>query len=81
MVATQCMVNQHASKTLIMTDCEEGLQCLIHHDYSARISGRLYQTVHVRKNFTPLTDGAVHISFLHFILAHYISAFIPVKDK
>ena len=39
----------------------------------------LYQTVHVRKNFTPLTDGAVHISFLHFILAHYISAFIHIQ--
>ena len=29
----------------------------------------------------PLTAGAVHIRFLHFILAHYISAFKPVKDK
>ena len=31
--------------------------------------------------FNPLTAGAVHIRFLHFILAHYISAFKPVKDK
>ena len=30
---------------------------------------------------TPLTAGAVHIRFLHFISAHYISAFNPVKDK
>ena len=34
------------------------------------------------KLFTPLTAGAVHFRFLHFILAHYIiSAFKPVKDK
>ena len=31
--------------------------------------------------FNPLIAGAVHIRFLHFILAHYISAFKPVKDK
>ena len=31
--------------------------------------------------FNPLTAGAVHISFLHFILSHYISAFKPAKDK
>ena len=29
----------------------------------------------------PLTAGAVHIRSLHFLLAHYISAFEPVKDK
>ena len=29
----------------------------------------------------PSTAGAVHIRFLHFILAHHISAFKPVKDK
>ena len=29
----------------------------------------------------PLTSGAFHIHFLHFLLAHYISAFKPVKDK
>ena len=29
----------------------------------------------------PLTAGAVHIRFLHFLLAHYISAFKPVTDK
>ena len=29
----------------------------------------------------PLTAGADHTRFLHFILAHYISAFKPVKDK
>ena len=34
----------------------------------------------------PLTAGAVHISFLHFLLAHYTSAFkhfilIIIKDK
>ena len=28
----------------------------------------------------PLTAGAVHFRFLHFILPHYISAFRPVKD-
>ena len=31
--------------------------------------------------FNPLTPGAVYIRFLHFLLAHYISAFKPVKDK
>ena len=31
--------------------------------------------------FNPLTAGAVHIRFLHFILAYYISAFKRVKDK
>ena len=31
----------------------------------------------------PLTTGAVHkpIRFLHFLLAHYVSAFKHVKDK
>ena len=29
----------------------------------------------------PLTAGAVHIRFLHFLLAHYISALKPVRDK
>ena len=29
----------------------------------------------------PLTAGAVHIRFSHFISAHYISAFKPVKDQ
>ena len=29
----------------------------------------------------PLTAGAVHIRFLQFISAHYISAFKPVKDR
>ena len=29
----------------------------------------------------PIPAGAVHIRFLHFILAHYISVFKPVKDK
>ena len=29
----------------------------------------------------PLTAGAVHIRFLHFLSAHCISAFKPVKDK
>ena len=31
--------------------------------------------------FNPLTAGVVNIRFLHFILAHYILAFKPVKDK
>ena len=31
--------------------------------------------------FNPLTAGAVHIRFLHFLLAHYISAFKHIKDK
>ena len=31
--------------------------------------------------FNPLTAGAVHIRFLHFFIAHYISAFEPVKKK
>ena len=30
---------------------------------------------------SPIPAGAVHIRFLHFILAHYISAFKPVKGK
>ena len=29
----------------------------------------------------PLIASAVHIRFLHFILAHYISAFEHIKDK
>ena len=29
----------------------------------------------------PFTAGAVHIPFLHFILAHYISAFKPGGDE
>ena len=29
----------------------------------------------------PLTAGAVHIRFLHFLLAHHISAFKPDKAK
>ena len=32
-------------------------------------------------SFNPLTAGDVHIRFLHFLLAHYTSAFKPVKDK
>ena len=28
----------------------------------------------------PLTAGVVHIRFLHFLLAHYISAFKHLKD-
>ena len=31
--------------------------------------------------FNPLTAAAVHIRILHYLLAHYISAFEPVKDK
>ena len=51
-----------------------------------------YRNIHLKLNenkneyslmlaLSPLTTGAVHISFLHFILAHYISAFKLVKDK
>ena len=29
----------------------------------------------------PSTAGAVRIRFLHFLLAHYMSAFKPVNDK
>ena len=32
-------------------------------------------------SFNPLTAGAVIIRFLHFVLAYYISAIKPVKDK
>ena len=31
--------------------------------------------------FNLLTAGAVYICFLHFLLAHYISAFKHIKDK
>ena len=31
--------------------------------------------------FNPITAGAVHIRFLHFLLAHYISAFKHVQIK
>ena len=42
----------------------------------------LWQQNHkIYRKFNPLTTGAVHIRFLHFILTHYISAFKPVKDK
>ena len=34
-----------------------------------------------RPDLDPLTAGAVHIRILHFLLAHYISAFKHVKDK
>ena len=32
-------------------------------------------------DINPLTAGAAYIRFLHFLLAHYISAFKSVKDK
>ena len=32
-------------------------------------------------SLNPLTAGAVHIRFLHFLLAYYISAFKPVISK
>ena len=32
-------------------------------------------------SINPLTAGAVHIRFLHFLLAHHISAFKHVKVK
>ena len=31
--------------------------------------------------FNPLTAGAAYIVFFYIFLAHYISAFKPVKDK
>ena len=37
--------------------------------------------VKIFRRFNPLTARAVHIRFLLFIIAHYISAFKPVKDK
>ena len=38
--------------------------------------------INVRANkISPLTAGAVYIRFLHFLLAHYITAFIPGKDN
>ena len=40
-----------------------------------------YTELIVNHDINPLTAGAVHIRFLHFILAHYISAFKTVKDK
>ena len=33
------------------------------------------------QRFNLLTAGSVHIRLLHFLLAHYMSAFKPVKDK
>ena len=33
------------------------------------------------KEINPLTAGAVHIRFLHFLLAHCISAFKHIKGK
>ena len=32
-------------------------------------------------NFNTLSAGVVHIRFLHFLLAHYISAFKHIIDK
>ena len=43
------------------------------------INARKYDTYF--NYFNPLPAGAVHIRFLHFLLAHYISVFKPVKDK
>ena len=34
-----------------------------------------------RERFNPLTSSPVHIRVLHFLLAHYISAFKPAKDR
>ena len=41
----------------------------------------VYTDIFQRLKVNPLTAGAVHIRFSRFILAHYISAFKPVKDK
>ena len=41
----------------------------------------LYATDFKIQGFNPLTAGAVHIRFLHFILPHYILAFKPGQDK
>ena len=42
----------------------------------------VYTKIFQRFNmFNPLTAIAVYICFLHFLLAHYISAFEPVKAK
>ena len=40
-----------------------------------------YPIIDVFYSITSSTAGAVYIRFLHFLLAHYISAFKPVKDK
>ena len=40
-----------------------------------------YTSLDQNNEFNPLTAGVVHIRFLYFLLAHYISAFKPVKDK
>ena len=37
--------------------------------------------VEAETSFNSLTAGAVHIRFLHFLLAHYISDFKHIKDK
>ena len=58
--------------------------------FSNFISGRLFiRTLQVRavdnspsaQPLNPLTTVAAHIHFLPFLLAHYMSAFKPVKDK
>ena len=49
------------------------------HYYSTKDGPRAVRVNYL--SFNPLTAGAVHIRFLHFLLAYYISAFKPVKDK
>ena len=41
----------------------------------------LYLLITREVEFNTLTAGAVHVRVLHFLLAHYISAFKHVKDK
>ena len=35
----------------------------------------------LKHEFNPLTASAIYIRFVTFLLAHYISAFKPVKEK
>ena len=44
--------------------------------------GEISQSIAVvSPTFNPLTAGAAYIRFFTVLLAHYISAFKPVKDK
>ena len=63
------------------------LSDIIHHTITTKrlrpnkAHGNRRCTKRATQALNPLTVGAVHIRLLHFLLAHYISTFKPVKDK
>ena len=52
--------------------------CFCYHDtFVSKKMSLLLKKVSIN----PLTASAVYIRFLHFLLAHYVSAFKHIKDK